>query len=73
MKNSLLLLSVSLIFSCTNPHKNHKNTASNYQIIPQPVSLEMLNGRFEINANTQVSAASNLENEGLILVLVNLQ
>ncbi len=64
MKISLALVVSFLFLACNNPNKYHLNATSDYQIIPQPVSLEMQSGRFSVNSNTKVSAASDLENEG---------
>ena len=64
MKTLLVLFSTILFLSCSNPYKDHQNEASDYQIIPKPVSLEMSNGQFLVNSKTKVSATSNLENEG---------
>lgn len=67
MKTSLVLFATILFLSCTNPYKDYQNATSDYQIIPKPVSLEMSNGRFLVNSNTKVTAASNLKNEGTYL------
>lgn len=67
MKFSSLLLAVILLFSCTNPYKDYKNVASDYQIIPKPVSLEIQTGRFLVNADTKISGTANLKNEGAYL------
>lgn len=67
MKISSLLLAVILLFSCTNPYKDHKNVASDYQIIPKPVSLEIQTGRFLVNADTKISGTANLKDEGAYL------
>ena len=64
MKISLALVVSFLFLACNNPNKYHLNATSDYQIIPQPVSLEMQSGRFSVNSSTKVSAASDLENEG---------
>ncbi|MEO5790046.1 beta-N-acetylhexosaminidase [Gelidibacter sp.] len=64
MRISLALVVSFLFLACNNPNKYHLNATSDYQIIPQPVSLEMQSGRFLVNSNTKVSAASDLENEG---------
>lgn len=53
-----------LFLACSNPNKHRLNTVADYQIIPQPVSLEMHQGRFEINSETKVTATSNLQQEG---------
>ena len=53
-----------MLLACNNPNKYVLNTDSDYEIIPQPVSLEMESGRFLVNSKTKVSAASGLENEG---------
>ncbi|TVZ60402.1 hexosaminidase [Flavobacteriaceae bacterium MAR_2010_105] len=63
MKTTLLLLTTVLLLSCVNPYQDTQNVASDYQIIPKPVSLEMQNGRFLINSKTKISAVSELENE----------
>ncbi|MGM5470019.1 beta-N-acetylhexosaminidase [Flavobacteriaceae bacterium LMO-SS05] len=67
MKTPLVLLATLLLFACNNPYKDYQNAASDYQIIPKPVSLDMSNGRFLVDSKTKVSAASNLENEGSYL------
>lgn len=64
MKTSLVLFATILFLSCTNRYKDYQNVASDYQIIPKPVSLEISNGRFLVDSKTKVSAAANLENEG---------
>lgn len=63
MKTSLVLFTSILFLSCSNSHKEHQNEASDYQIIPKPVSLETSKGRFLVDSKTKVSATSNLENE----------
>lgn len=64
MKNLFLLLIAFLSMSCANKIEEKKNSISEYQIIPKPVSLEMLNGRFLVNSKTKISGTSNLMNEG---------
>ena len=64
MRISLALLVSLLFLACNNPNKYVQNSASDYHIIPKPVSLDMQSGRFLVDSNTKVSAASDLENEG---------
>jgi len=64
MKTSLVLLLSIWFFAFNNPYKDYQNSASDYQIIPKPVSLEMSNGRFLVDSKTKIVGASNLENEG---------
>lgn len=67
MRISLTLVVSFLLLACNNPNKYVLNADTDYQIIPQPVSLEMQSGRFLVNSSTNVSAASELENEGKYL------
>ena len=64
MKIIVTLVLSFLFLACNNPNKDYQNSDSDYQIIPKPVSLEMLSGRFLVDSKTKVSATSNLENEG---------
>lgn len=64
----LSALIIPLLFmACSNPNKHRTNTVSDYPIIPQPVSLEMQQGRFEVNSKTKITATSNLQQEGQYL------
>ena len=64
MKISLVVVVSLLFLACNNPNKYQLNSSSDYQIIPQPESLEMQTGRFLVNSSTKVSADADLENEG---------
>jgi hexosaminidase len=67
MKNPILILLFFVGLSCaTKPHEL-PNPVSDYHIIPQPVSMEMLKGRFLVNSKTAVAATNNLEKEGRYL------
>ncbi len=67
MKNPILILLFFVGLSCaTKPHEL-PNPVSDYHIIPQPVFMEMLKGRFLVNSKTAVAATNNLEKEGRYL------
>lgn len=64
----LSALIIPLLFlACSNSNKHRMNSVSDYHIIPQPVSLEMQQGGFEVTSHTKVSAPSNLQQEGQYL------
>lgn len=63
----LLLLTCILFSACVNPYRSSKNSASDYQIIPKPVSLEIVKGKFLITPETKISGTLDLENEGQYL------
>ena len=67
MRVAIFVLVCILIISCSNKYQNIENNEQDYQIIPKPVLLEPLNGRFLVDVNTKVVAISELENEGKYL------
>lgn len=64
MKKSFPLFIAILFFACSNPNKDFENVASDYPIIPKPVSLEMQKGRFLVNSKTKITGDYSLKNEG---------
>ncbi|MDN3665194.1 beta-N-acetylhexosaminidase [Algibacter miyuki] len=64
MKNVLLIALCIIVSACSNKYAKVINTQADYQIIPKPTSLKMSEGRFLLNEDTQVTAASTLANEG---------
>ncbi|OAD42212.1 beta-N-acetylhexosaminidase [Polaribacter atrinae] len=64
MKTTFLTLIIMMLFACNTPYKDHQNLATDYQIIPKPVSLELSNGLFLVDHKTKVVGAENLKNEG---------
>ncbi len=68
MRSFLLILITTIITTaCSNPKKDIINTEQDYQIIPKPVKLEIMNGRFMIDSNTTIAAEKSLENEAIYL------
>ncbi|WP_228122814.1 beta-N-acetylhexosaminidase [Oceanihabitans sp. IOP_32] len=67
MRISIIALLSLLAFSCTNNYKDIKNTPEDYQIIPKPLELNMLSGKFLVNENTKITGSSALKNEGEFL------
>ncbi len=64
----LLTLFIAIIAtSCTNPNKDIVNSEKDYQIIPKPVKLEIINGRFVVDSKTKITGDKSLENEGNFL------
>lgn len=63
-QNLLLIIFFTTVFSCTNKYENIVNSEEDYQIIPKPESLDILNGRFLIDSNTKIIGKAELENEG---------
>ncbi|WP_240915520.1 beta-N-acetylhexosaminidase [Polaribacter sp. 20A6] len=64
MKTTFLTLIIMMLFACNTPNKDHQNLATDYQIIPKPVSLELSNGLFLVDHKTKVVGDENLKNEG---------
>ncbi len=67
MRKILVLFIAIIATSCTNPNKDIVNAEQDYQIIPQPVKLEMANGRFVVDSKTKVTGEKSLKNEGNFL------
>lgn len=64
----LLVLFIAIIAtSCTNPNKDIVNSEKDYQIIPKPVELKMMSGRFVVDSKTRITGDKSLENEGNFL------
>ena len=64
----LLVLFIAIIAtSCTNPNKDIVNSEKDYQIIPKPVELKMMSGRFVVDSKTKITGDKSLENEGNFL------
>jgi len=67
MRISIIALICLLSFSCTNKYKNLVNTEEDYQIIPKPLKLEALTGKFLVDGNTKIVGSEVLKNEGELL------
>ncbi|MEC3908252.1 beta-N-acetylhexosaminidase [Tamlana sp. 2201CG12-4] len=67
MRQLIILLFCALCFSCSNKYKNAKNAPQDYAIIPKPVQMEILDGKFLIDSKTMVSGSDLLKNEGAFL------
>ncbi len=67
MRISIIAFVCLLTFSCNNKYKEIKNTAENYQVIPKPLNMEMLTGKFLVNTNTRIVGSEALNNEGELL------
>ncbi len=67
MRLFIIAIITTLGLSCSNPYKDTINTPKDYQIIPQPISIKMANGRFLINDNTKIAYAPDLQNEAKYL------
>ncbi|MFC4634875.1 beta-N-acetylhexosaminidase [Dokdonia ponticola] len=62
--HSLLILFFSFCtLSCSNEWKEYQNAASDYQIIPKPLSLETSQGRFLVDEKTIIVGDVSLTNE----------
>ncbi|WP_294958391.1 beta-N-acetylhexosaminidase [uncultured Flavobacterium sp.] len=70
MKKYLMLLTCALFFSCVKPYKKNQNQESDFKIIPRPVSLNLLEGKFSIDSGTKIAGTSDLENEGNYLASI---
>lgn len=57
----------TLILSCSNPYKDKVNTSDDYQVIPQPKSLKIANGRFLVDDKTTISYVGDLQKEASYL------
>ncbi len=57
------MLCCLLVLSCKNKYAELVNNEADYQIIPKPASVAMLNGRFLIDASTKIQAEAGLEEE----------
>ena len=64
MRAAIFAFVCILSISCSNKYQSVENSKQDYQIIPKPVFLEPLNGRFLVDANTKVTGTSELKNEG---------
>ena len=65
MRLKLILIIAAIVsFACTNPNKDIVNTEQDYPIIPKPVKLEIINGRFVVDSNTKITGDKSLQNEG---------
>ncbi|GGK34135.1 hypothetical protein GCM10007962_30710 [Yeosuana aromativorans] len=53
-----------LSFSCNNKYKEATNTEENYLIIPKPLKMEPLKGKFLVDKKTKVIGDPSLANEG---------
>ncbi|MCQ0111846.1 beta-N-acetylhexosaminidase [Zhouia amylolytica] len=62
MKKLAVLLIALALTSCGNKYKDTKNTASDYQIIPKPVSVTQKDGRFLVD-KTIIMGDEALRNE----------
>lgn len=68
IKNILFcLICLFVVSACENSLKNIPNAEEDYMMIPLPQSLQMLDGRFGINENTQVYGDEQLVQEGTYL------
>ncbi|TRZ41568.1 beta-N-acetylhexosaminidase [Robertkochia solimangrovi] len=61
------LFLVALGVSCNDPLSDYQNSADDYAIIPQPVTLNKETGRFKLDENTVIIAEANFENEAVYL------
>lgn len=67
MRLTIFILSCLLTVSCANKYREAENSDQDYLIIPQPLSMEILTGKFLIDANTKVVGDISLEKEGQFL------
>ncbi|SNR74646.1 beta-N-acetylhexosaminidase [Lutibacter flavus] len=67
MRVTIFILSCLLTVSCSNKYSVAENSSQDYLIIPQPLSMEILTGKFLIDANTKVAGDNYLEKEGQFL------
>ncbi|WP_242155827.1 beta-N-acetylhexosaminidase [Aestuariivivens sediminis] len=63
MRVIILVFIILFAFSCNNKYKNTENKDQDYQIIPQPVSIQPSNGKFLVDSKTKISASDALQNE----------
>ena len=64
---SIIALISLLSFSCSNKYKEVVNTEQDYQIIPKPLKMELLTGKFLVDSNTKIVSSEVLKNEGEFL------
>ncbi len=67
MRVVILIIICALSISCADKYKDSENSPQDYQIIPKPLSLEVLKGRFLVDSNTKVTGTIALNNEGAYL------
>ena len=67
MRISIIAFICLLSCSCTNKFKEAQNTDHDYQVIPKPVKIEKLTGKFLVNANTKIVGSEALKKEGELL------
>ncbi|MDO5977366.1 beta-N-acetylhexosaminidase [Flavivirga spongiicola] len=64
---SIIALISLLSFSCSNKYKEVVNAEQDYQIIPKPLKMELLTGKFLVDSNTKIVSSEVLKNEGEFL------
>jgi len=65
---AFLVMGCFMVFlGCNNALQSYKNNLEDYAIIPQPSSLDMLDGRFTVDGSTKVTGAAELVAEGNFL------
>ncbi len=70
MRVALLILTCFLMISCAGKYQHVENLEQDYSVIPKPVSLEKLPGKFLVNSSTKVYGLASLKNEGEFLATV---
>ncbi|RED49561.1 beta-N-acetylhexosaminidase [Seonamhaeicola aphaedonensis] len=67
MKHLILVLLFLFNLSCANEYKYTKNSTKDYHIIPKPLSLQFMDGKFLVSSKTKIVGDYQLKNEGMFL------
>jgi len=66
----MLILTCFLMISCAGKYQQTENQVQDYPVIPKPVSMETLVGKFLVDSTTKVYGEASLKNEGEFLAAV---
>jgi len=67
MRVGLLILTCFLMISCAGKYQESENQPQDYPVIPKPVSMEKILGKFLVDESTKVYGTDLLKNEGEFL------
>jgi len=67
MKLTIITILCCFAISCSNKYKEMVNTDQDYPVIPKPLAMETLPGKFLIDSHTKVAGDVSLEKEGQFL------
>jgi hexosaminidase len=67
MRLTIITLLCCLSISCSNKYEDAVNSDTDYPIIPKPLSMEIMTGKFLIDSDTKIVGDASLEKEGQLL------